>query len=189
MTRDFQNTVNEILSDESDVRSASESYQAEFPYELEREFQVTRREFCNFLFLTSSALFLGSAATGAKLLMRSTAEPALVPQKISGAGDLQPGASINFAFPSENDSAILVRAANGNYYAFDQKCTHLTCPVYYSRENDRLECPCHEGGFDVHTGDVLYGPPPRPLPQIEVEERDGEIWAIGIKRKGNGSET
>ncbi|MBK6725380.1 MAG: hypothetical protein IPG58_19595 [Acidobacteria bacterium] len=46
------------ISDEVNVRTATAPFQAEFPYERDSEAQVTRREFCNFLFLTSSALFL-----------------------------------------------------------------------------------------------------------------------------------
>jgi Rieske Fe-S protein len=42
-----------------------------------------------------------------------------------------------------------------------------------------LECPCHEGAFDAATGDVLYGPPPRALDLIEVEAREGQVWATG----------
>ncbi|MBK6587750.1 MAG: hypothetical protein IPG22_05465 [Acidobacteria bacterium] len=59
-----QDTINKILagdneiSDEVNVRTATAPFQAEFPYERDSEAQVTRREFCNFLFLTSSALFL-----------------------------------------------------------------------------------------------------------------------------------
>lgn len=172
--------INQILSDESDVRSATAPYQVEFPYERDEEAHVTRREFCNFLFLTSSALFVGSAGFAAKLAYGSANVERFEPLKIDGSANLQPGAAINFRYPGENDTAILIRAADGKYYAYEQKCTHLTCPVYYSKSNDRLECPCHEGGFDVHTGNVLYGPPPRPLGVIEIEQRqNGEIWAIG----------
>ncbi len=63
-----------------------------------------------------------------------------------------------------------------------------SCPVYYSKPNDRLECPCHEGGFDVHDGRNLYGPPPRPLDRIEIEERNGEVWAIGRNESGGQNE-
>ena len=174
--------IERVLSDERDVRDATAPYQTEFPYERDEEAQVTRREFCNFLFLTSSALFLSSAGFAAKLAYNSATPHQLEPYKIDGAAGLQPGAAINFRYPGENDTAILIRAADGEYYAYEQKCTHLTCPVYYSKANDRLECPCHEGGFDVHTGGVLYGPPPRPLGVIQIEKRDGgEIWAIGKK--------
>ncbi len=181
-----EKTVKNILAEdrevsgENEVRTATMSYQAEFPYEREEESQVTRREFCNFLFLTSSALFVGSAGFAAKLAYSAGSQEVFTPMPISGSETLAPRSALNFSFPQENDTAILVRAANGNFYAFEQKCTHLTCPVYYAKENDRLECPCHEGAFDVHTGNVLYGPPPRPLPRIDIEVREnGEIWAVG----------
>jgi len=85
----------------------------------------------------------------------------------------------------ENDTAILIRARDGQYYAYGQKCTHLTCPVYYSKNNDRLECPCHEGGFDVRDGRVLYGPPPRPLDRVEIELRGSDVWATGLLHGGS----
>jgi nitrite reductase/ring-hydroxylating ferredoxin subunit len=109
--------------------------------------------------------------------------------KVDGATDLSPGTALNFHYPGEDDSAILVRAKDGNYYAYGQKCTHLSCPVYYSKSHDRLECPCHEGGFDVHDGKVLYGPPPRPLDRIEMEVNGGEVWAIGRKERGSEHES
>lgn len=67
--------------------------------------------------------------------------------------------------------------------AYSQKCTHLGCVVY--PEGDELECPCHEGFFDIRTGEVLRGPPERPLEQIAVEVRDdGMVWALGYREAG-----
>ncbi|MBK6725483.1 MAG: Rieske (2Fe-2S) protein [Acidobacteria bacterium] len=100
------------------------------------------------------------------------------PAKIDGAMSIEPGSALNFAYPSEEDTAILIRGTDGTYAAFGQKCTHLSCPVYYSKANDRLECPCHNGGFSSKTGEVLYGPPPRPLDRIELETINGEIFAV-----------
>lgn len=181
-------STNEI-SGEINVQSATATYQAEFPYERDEEAQVTRREFCNFLFLTSTALFLGSAGFAGKLAYNSSLQPTFAPMKIEGAEALTPGNALNFRYPEEKDTAILIRASDGRYYAFEQQCTHLTCPVYYSKDRDRLECPCHDGGFDVHTGNVLYGPPPRPLGKIEIEMRaNGEVWAVG-KKMGGSNET
>lgn len=179
-----RDSSNEISS-ESNVQSATAPFQAEFPYERVEEAQVTRREFCNFLFLTSSALFIGAAGFAGKLAYNSQFEESLAPMKIEGAEALAPGNALNFRYPEEKDTAILIRAADGAYYAFKQQCTHLTCPVYYAKERDRLECPCHEGAFDVHTGNVLYGPPPRPLDQIRIEVRaGGAVWAVGRKTGG-----
>ena len=56
-----RDTIRKVLSDEGDVREAVASFQAEFPYDRDDEAQVTRREFCNFLFLTSSALLASTA--------------------------------------------------------------------------------------------------------------------------------
>jgi nitrite reductase/ring-hydroxylating ferredoxin subunit len=175
-------------SDESDVRAATAPYQAEFPYERDEEAQVTRREFCNFLGLTSAALFVGAAGFAAKAALDARKSESLTPAIINGADALAPNSSLNFNFPTERDSAILVRTADGAYHAYGQKCTHLSCPVYYSRDHQRLECPCHEGAFDAATGNVLYGPPPRALDTIEVETRDRQVWAIArtAARRENG---
>lgn len=191
-----ENTVKNILaadreatneiSDERSVREAVASHQHEFPYDRDEEAQVTRREFCNFLFLTSSALFVGAAGFAGKSYYDAQKEPRYSPMKIEGANALEPGNALNFYYPNENDTAILIRTKDGAYHAYGQKCTHLTCPVYYAKQNDRLECPCHDGGFDVRTGNVLYGPPPRPLDKIELEVRGSEVWATGRKIGGEG---
>lgn len=171
--------ANEELSDESDVRGATAPFQAEFPYERDEETQVTRREFCNFLGLTSAALFVGATGFAAKATLDARESVSLIAARIDGAETLAPNSSLNFSYPTERDSAILIRTADGAYRAYGQKCTHLSCPVYYSRDDQRLECPCHEGAFDVATGHVLYGPPPRALDAIKLETRDGQVWALG----------
>lgn len=169
-------------SNESDVRAATRPHQHDFPYDRGEEAQVTRREFCNFLALTSTALFVGAAGFAGKAMLERNRQPRYAPAKIDGAETLAPNSSLNFRYPTEKDTAILVRAADGLYFAYGQKCTHLSCPVYFEQQQGRLECPCHEGGFDVVTGNVLYGPPPRPLDRIELEVReDGKVWATGRK--------
>jgi len=173
-------------SDERDVRRATQPHQRDFPYERGEEAQVTRREFCNFLALTSTALFVSAAGIAGKAALDAGAEPSYAAMKIEGAPELAPGSSLNFRYPNEDDTAILVRSADGQYFAYGQKCTHLACPVYFEPKRQRLECPCHDGGFDVRTGNVLYGPPPRPLDQIMLEVREGgEVWAVGRKAGGH----
>ena len=181
-------TIKKILSDEQDVREATASHQAEFPYERSEEAQVTRREFCNFLFLTSSALLRRTGGFAAKAAYDASKVHTFEPLLVEGAAAMEPGTALNFRYPSEDETAILIRAKDGHYYAYGQKCSHLTCPVFYAKESDRLECPCHEGGFDVRTGNVLYGPPPRPLDCVVVEVRGNEVWATGFIRGGGESE-
>ena len=177
-------TIKRVLSDEGDVREATAPHQAEFPYDRDGESDVTRREFCNFLFLPSSALLVGTGGFAAKSVYDAGRHPPPSPMRIEGAEAMTPGTAMNFNYPGEAETAILVRGRDGEYHAYGQKCTHLTCPVFYAKESDRLECPCHEGGFDVNTGGVLYGPPPRPLDRVTLERRGAEVWAIGIIRGG-----
>ena len=182
--KNLNETIKRVLSDETDVRTATEPYQKDFPYEREEEAQVTRREFCNFLGLTSAALFVGAAGFAGKSAWDSRDRPAFAAARIEGAEMLAPNSVLNFHYPTDRDSAILIRTESGEYHAYGQKCTHLSCPVYYERQNKRLECPCHDGAFDAATGNVLYGPPPRPLDVIDLEVRDGAVWAVGRKSAG-----
>src|SRR5947199_4920815 len=173
------------LSDERDVRRAVAMHQHDFPYERGEEAHVTRREFCNFLALTSTALFAAAAGFAAKAALDSRRAEEFAPAKIEGAESLAPGSALNFRYPTDADTAILVRTRDGEHHAYGQKCTHLACPVYFEKQRQRLECPCHEGGFDVRTGQVLYGPPPRPLDEIVLERRGAEVWAVGRKAGGD----
>ena len=177
--KNLNKTIKQVLSDESDVRAATAPFQADFPYDRDEEAQVTRREFCNFLGLTSAALFLGAGGFAAKAALDARKSESFSAARIDGAEALAPNSSLNFNYPTDRDSAILIRTSEGAYHAYGQKCTHLSCPVYYSRDHQRLECPCHDGAFDAVTGNVLYGPPPRALDTIEVEVRNGQIWAKG----------
>ena len=86
------------MSDESDVRVATAPYQKDFPYERGEEAQVTRREFCNFLGLTSAALFLGAAGFAGKAALEARKTPAIAPARIDGAESLAPNSALNFHF-------------------------------------------------------------------------------------------
>ena len=187
MSADLTDTIRKVLSDESDVSDATATHQAEFPYGQQNEAQVTRREFCNFLFLTSTALFAGAAGFGGKAAYDARKEVKFYPERIEGAAAMEPGTALNFTYPGDEDTAILIRSKDGSYRAFGQKCTHLSCPVHYSKKNARLECPCHEGGFSAETGEVLYGPPPRPLDRIPLEIHNGDVFAAGREVRGNES--
>lgn len=72
--------------------------------------------------------------------------------------------------------------AGGAVIAMSGECTHLGCPVHVSAKKDGapLECPCHGGKFSA-TGDVLDGPPPRPLHRLQLElpsDGKGMIYVV-----------
>ena len=81
-------------------------------------------------------------------------------------GELPPNAAKVFKFGSA--PAVLINTAEGKLVALSAICTHLTCTVRYDGETGTLFCPCHNGRFDLN-GNVLSGPPPRPLETYAVE--------------------
>src|SRR5687768_12164138 len=104
MSSDLSKTIDRVLadsrSDETDVRTATAPHQHDFPYDREEEAQVTRREFCNFLGLTSAALFAGAAGFAGKAVFDESRTPQFPPSKIEGAETLAPGSSLNFQYPT-----------------------------------------------------------------------------------------
>lgn len=148
---------------------------------------VLRRQFTKFLVLTSLAMTTGNAWIWLRSVFAEPAD-ALPAMAIDGAAELPVGEVKLFRYPTDIDPAIMVRKRDGQLVAYSQKCTHLSCAVYYSAEHDRLECPCHVGYFDINTGQVLQGPPPRPLPRIRLEERNGQVIATGVDLQGGGHE-
>lgn len=61
------------------------------------------------------------------------------------------------------------------FKAYNGHCTHLGCGFTLSADKKTFVCPCHRGQFDVKTGAVLAGPPPRPLDELKVQVRNAEV--------------
>ena len=59
---------------------------------------------------------------------------------------------------------FLVRSGDA-VKALDSTCTHLGCRTRVNPEARQIECPCHGGVYDVH-GQVIAGPPPRPVREL-----------------------
>lgn len=81
------------------------------------------------------------------------------------AGELPPNSAKVFRFGTA--PAVLVNTPEGTLVALSAVCTHLTCTVRFDGETGTLFCPCHNGRFDLG-GNVLSGPPPRPLETYAV---------------------
>lgn len=153
----------------------------DFPIEWEDDHFVTRREFFRFLTLASGGMALGTAALAAYAKLPKGVRK-FEPAMICRTDDLKPGAALAYSYPRSSDLCILVRKKDGEFVSFSRRCTHLSCPVEYEVHEGRelLYCPCHNGAFSVEDGSVVQGPPPHPIPRIKLEQRDGEIWAVGV---------
>ncbi len=147
----------------------------EFPYDWEHDAAMSRRELLRLVLVTSGALFAGTLALAA--FGRRDDRRRGSPMPIPGGRELPPGEALYFNYPEKGDQAVLLNLPGQGFVAYSQKCTHLSCSVYYGDQGD-LVCPCHDGKFDARTGDPIAGPPQRALPRIELEERDGQLFAI-----------
>jgi Rieske Fe-S protein len=143
------------------------------------EAYVARRQFTKFLTLTSLGMFVGNLWILAKSFVRG---PVSYPERaIANLGEIPVGGVKVFQYPNPGEQCLLIRTGAEEYAAYSQKCTHLSCAVYYSAENNRIECPCHEGYFSIRDGSVLQGPPARPLPRVVLARRNGQLIALGMQ--------
>ena len=140
---------------------------------------VARRDFAKFLVLTSGAFVAGQAWIAAKSLLRDRRPPP-GRKRIASLAAVPPGSATMFAYPGEHDPCLLIRLRDGKLLAYSQKCTHLSCAVVPKIDQGILHCPCHEGVFELATGRNIAGPPPRPLPVIELEVAGDDVYAIGV---------
>jgi Rieske Fe-S protein len=158
-----------LWRDEFSVFSANEKY-------------VSRRQFSKFLVLTSLAMFAGNLW----ILVRSwfSRRPAYPVTAVAHAEEIPVGGVKLFPYPSPQDQCILLRTGADTFAAFSQKCTHLSCAVFYSSAANRLECPCHNGAFSIQDGSPVQGPPRRPLPRITIGRKGDVLFASGMQLEG-----
>ena len=117
---------------------------------------------------------LGAAAVGISFLKAPSTE------KRPGEGVLRGGPFSTLPVGGSrfirhgSEPIYLVRASETEVLALSAICTHLRCVLKWDDAEGRLRCPCHAGSFD-RTGNVISGPPTRPLPRYRAEIRDDEI--------------
>lgn len=73
-----------------------------------------------------------------------------------------------------NRPGLLVNTPQGELKAFSAVCTHLNCTVQYDDQTSVIWCACHNGKFDLN-GQVISGPPPRPLDAYQVNVRGDDV--------------
>ena len=87
-------------------------------------------------------------------------------------GELTTNAAKIFRFG--NRPGILVNTPQGELRAFSAVCTHLNCTVQYDDGSSIIWCACHNGKYDLN-GQVISGPPPKPLEAYQVNVRADDV--------------
>jgi succinate dehydrogenase / fumarate reductase iron-sulfur subunit len=61
---------------------------------------------------------------------------------------------------------VLVSRLSDEIICYKSPCPHLGCIVHWDGQSDQFRCACHGGTFD-RAGNVIAGPPPRPLDKYQ----------------------
>jgi cytochrome b6-f complex iron-sulfur subunit len=128
----------------------------------------TRRNFLEWLIGGASAVLAGAILYP---IIRYLVPPAggqktLDEVTLSIAPD-QIGPNTGRIFRFGDHPGLLLRTPTGDLRAFSAVCTHLGCTVQYRPDLLQIWCPCHNGHYDLN-GNVVSGPPPKPLPEYTV---------------------
>jgi cytochrome b6-f complex iron-sulfur subunit len=95
-----------------------------------------------------------------------------------GESDWQPWTSRKV---SVRGKPVAVVRTDSDFVAFSLVCTHLGCIVHWNGKAREFDCPCHAARFNAD-GEVIAGPPPRPLPAYSVSVVQGEVFVKGAEQ-------
>lgn len=147
--------------------------------EVPPQFRATRRTFLDNFATALAAVVAGSALGVAGLF-------AYPPERrgedvdeldVASIDELRKEGFRTFRFGAEPGIVVL---AGERLHALSLVCTHLGCLVEWSPARRQLVCPCHRASFDLG-GNVLEGPPPRPLRAFEASLQDDRVL---VRRPG-----
>ena len=151
--------------------------------------EITRRDFIKGTAAGVSALIGAVIAIPSIVYLLS---PALNEQKDTDAIDLGPlekypvgNTPTRFEFTrtkvngwertATNYGLYVVRRNESEVRVFSDICTHLGCRVSWYADQNHYISPCHNGHFDL-LGDVVSGPPPRPLDEFVTKIENGNLF-------------
>ena len=72
-------------------------------------------------------------------------------------------------------SVYVTDQGDGDFVVYSRVCSHLGCLVRWDEGKDQFLCPCHGAIFDS-AGNVVAGPPPRPMEKLPVKVEDGVLY-------------
>src|SRR3989338_5148380 len=135
---------------------------------------ISRRAFLQVLLKSGGLALIGAALYPiARYLVPPRGTEASLSNVVAGTvGELAANSAKLFRFG--NRPGMLIHTPQGELKAFSAVCTHLNCTVQYDPDASVIWCACHNGKFDLN-GQVISGPPPRPLEAYQVNIRGEDV--------------
>jgi len=94
--------------------------------------------------------------------------------KIAKTFDINPGGIKAF---EHNGAPVAICRIDGNFYAFEDICTHMEYPLSIGILNgEELTCLAHGARFNVRTGSVISMPAAAPLKKFNTIVEGDDIF-------------
>lgn len=123
------------------------------------------------VFVTGSARAASEEDVWIRLGSVSSVEPGAEPTLMKATISRRSGYLVE-----EQEISVFVTTENGaDFDVLSNICSHLGCRVRWVTDQDGFFCPCHNAIFG-RDGEVVQGPPPRPLDRYESKVEEGQIF-------------
>ena len=135
----------------------------------------TRRLFLRETYLGWLSLVVGPAGYGlVRSVLRHHGSSGLAELNLGRERDFIPGDSRILEYGDQR--VIVVRSAQGIFYAVSAVCTHLGCSIRFEPKGDigEFACNCHNSRFALD-GENVSGPATIPLQQFRVRIDQGNV--------------
>lgn len=149
-----------------------------------KETALSRREFLQNLGVVGGLVITGGGVlyNALRYIVPAIRPPKFVRLRAATLDELQDGQAVELT--PLGHRVILLNTDEG-VRAYSGTCTHLGCQVKWQGENRRFYCPCHIGIFN-QKGEVVSGPPPRPLDTYTVDVVGNTIYVYIPEPAGEG---
>jgi len=132
---------------------------------------ISRRRLIAYAWIGSAAIVLGELIGGTFAFLwprrkGTKVETVFIVGKVT---DFKVGEVI----PFRKERTFILRT-EGGFLAMSAICPHLRCIVNWNEVLKKFECPCHGAKFN-RNGEVLEGPPPRPLDLYKLQIVAGNV--------------
>lgn len=132
---------------------------------------ISRRKVVGYAWIAAAAIVAGELLAGTMAFLwprkkEEKEEKVFIAGKV---GDFKVGEVAYF-----RKEKTFIQRLEAGFLAFSAICPHLRCVVNWNEMHQKFECPCHGAKFDRH-GEVLEGPPPRPLDLYKLQIVEGKL--------------
>ncbi len=132
---------------------------------------ISRRRLMAYAWMGAAAIVMGELIFGTFAFLwprrkGSKVETVFIAGKVT---DFKVGEII----PFRKERTFILRT-EGGFLAISAICPHLHCIVNWNEMLKKFECPCHGAKFNLN-GEVLEGPPPRPLDLYKLQLVAGNV--------------